>query len=93
MATAISILVLGGLLVLLVLAIRQTKTTRKQMVQEIEETTQPTPTEQAPTEQVPTATFEALKELVEQVAEAAKTAEIKPPAKKRRGRPGKKKNS
>lgn len=88
MATVISILVLGGILALILLGIRQTKITRKQMIQEIEETTQP-----APTEQAPATAFKALEELVEQVAEAAKTAEVKPPAKRRRGRPGKKKNS
>jgi len=88
MATVISILVLGGILALILLGIRQTKITRKQMIPEIEETTQP-----ATTEQAPATAFKALEELVEQVAEAAKTAEVKPPAKRRRGRPGKKKNS
>lgn len=88
MATVISILVLGSILALILLGIRQTRITRKQMIQEVEETVQP-----APTEQAPDPVIEALKELVEQVAEAAKAVEVKPPSKKRRGRPGKKKNS
>lgn len=84
MATFITILVLGGLAALILLAVRQTKVTREKMINEIEEA------EEQSSEPLASAN-QTLNEVVQAATEIVKTAQVTTPKKKRRGRPASKK--
>lgn len=84
MATFITILVLGGLAALILLAMRQTKITREKMINEIEETEEQSSEPLASVDQT-------LNEVVQAATEVVKTAQVTTPKKKRRGRPASKK--
>ena len=84
MATFITILVLGGLAALILLAMRQTKITREKMINEIEETEEQSSEPLASVNQT-------LNEVVQAATEVVKTAQVTTPKKKRRGRPASKK--
>lgn len=84
MATFITILVLGGLAALILLAVRQTKVTREKMINEIEEAEEQSSEPLASVNQT-------LNEVVQAATEIVKTAQVTTPKKKRRGRPASKK--
>lgn len=84
MATITTILVLGGLAALILLAVRQTKVTREKMINEIEEA------EEQSSEPLASAN-QTLNEVVQAATEIVKTAQVTTPKKKRRGRPASKK--
>ena len=84
MATFITILVLGGLAALILLAVRQTKVTREKMINEIEKAEEQSSEPLASVNQT-------LNEVVQAATEIVKTAQVTTPKKKRRGRPASKK--